>query len=209
MFRVVPMLNPDGVINGNYRCSLSGGQFPHVPPHLSSPPIPSSPGHDLNRRWLKTDPVLHPEIVAFKVSPRFSRCHISSDVSSLFSFFVHITPWLTFSPRSQNLLDVTARERPLMMFCDLHGHSNKKNMFVYGCAAEYWRQQVISLYMGADASFTLGQDGEAPVQLSESVFPWLLSCHCDFFHFNKCSYRQALRLLHSLFKFTVSCPHAV
>jgi hypothetical protein len=27
------------------------------------------------------------------------------------------------------------------------------------------------------------QDGDAPAQLSESVFPWLLSCHCDFFHF--------------------------
>ena len=73
------------------------------------PLIPLS-GHDLNRRWLKTDPVLHPEIAAFK-----------------------------------NMLEVTARERPLMMFCDLHGHSNKKNMFVYGCAAEYWRPQVIAM----------------------------------------------------------------
>jgi murein tripeptide amidase MpaA len=25
VFKVVPMLNPDGVINGNYRCSLAGG----------------------------------------------------------------------------------------------------------------------------------------------------------------------------------------
>lgn len=24
VFKVVPMLNPDGVINGNYRCSLAG-----------------------------------------------------------------------------------------------------------------------------------------------------------------------------------------
>lgn len=24
VFKIVPMLNPDGVINGNYRCSLSG-----------------------------------------------------------------------------------------------------------------------------------------------------------------------------------------
>lgn len=24
VFRIVPILNPDGVINGNYRCSLSG-----------------------------------------------------------------------------------------------------------------------------------------------------------------------------------------
>jgi murein tripeptide amidase MpaA len=31
VFKIVPMLNPDGVINGNYRCSLSG--------------------QDLNRRW--------------------------------------------------------------------------------------------------------------------------------------------------------------
>ena len=44
------------------------------------------------------------------------------------------------------------------------------------------------------------QDGESPAQLSENVFPWLLSCHCDFFHFNKCSYRQVQvhRLLLSL-----------
>jgi murein tripeptide amidase MpaA len=24
VFKIVPMLNPDGVVNGNYRCSLSG-----------------------------------------------------------------------------------------------------------------------------------------------------------------------------------------
>jgi hypothetical protein len=63
--------------------------------------------------------------------------------SALFcSFWPRIQNALTFF-LSQNMLDVTARERPLMMFCDLHGHSNKKNMFVYGCAAEYWRQQVM------------------------------------------------------------------
>ena len=31
LFRIVPMLNPDGVINGNYRCSLSGGPSPSHP----------------------------------------------------------------------------------------------------------------------------------------------------------------------------------
>lgn len=42
VFKVVPMLNPDGVINGNYRCSLAGC--------------------DLNRRWKQPSKVLHPTI---------------------------------------------------------------------------------------------------------------------------------------------------
>ena len=42
VFKIVPMLNPDGVINGNYRTSLSGS--------------------DLNRRWSRPDKVLHPTI---------------------------------------------------------------------------------------------------------------------------------------------------
>jgi murein tripeptide amidase MpaA len=46
VFKVVPMLNPDGVINGNYRSSLAGC--------------------DLNRRWKNPSKVLHPTIYAVK-----------------------------------------------------------------------------------------------------------------------------------------------
>lgn len=42
VFKLVPMLNPDGVINGNYRCGLAG--------------------YDLNRQWDKPSPTLHPTI---------------------------------------------------------------------------------------------------------------------------------------------------
>jgi hypothetical protein len=42
VFKIVPMLNPDGVINGNYRCSLAGV--------------------DLNRRWSNPDPLQHPTV---------------------------------------------------------------------------------------------------------------------------------------------------
>lgn len=41
-FYIVPMLNVDGVINGNYRCSLAAC--------------------DLNRQWLKPGKTLHPAI---------------------------------------------------------------------------------------------------------------------------------------------------
>ncbi|KAJ8577940.1 hypothetical protein ON010_g1266 [Phytophthora cinnamomi] len=46
VFKIVPMLNPDGVVHGNYRCSLAGT--------------------DLNRRWLRPSTELHPTIFATK-----------------------------------------------------------------------------------------------------------------------------------------------
>lgn len=46
VFKIVPMINVDGVIYGNYRCSLTG--------------------IDLNRAWKKPDPTLFPEVAAIK-----------------------------------------------------------------------------------------------------------------------------------------------
>ena len=47
IFKIIPMLNPDGVINGNYRCNLSGV--------------------DLNRRWSNPDKQKHPTIYYTKL----------------------------------------------------------------------------------------------------------------------------------------------
>jgi murein tripeptide amidase MpaA len=77
IFKIIPMLNPDGVINGNYRCSLAGC--------------------DLNRRWKHPSPVLHPTIY-----------------------------------NTKQLIKQFSSERPLVLFCDLHGHSRRKNVFMYG-----------------------------------------------------------------------------
>lgn len=78
VFKVVPMLNPDGVINGNYRSSLAGC--------------------DLNRRWKTPSKVIHPTVYAVK-----------------------------------KLCKQVQEERGLILFCDLHGHSRKQNVFMYGC----------------------------------------------------------------------------
>lgn len=78
VIRIVPFLNPDGVIYGNYRCSLLGC--------------------DLNRKWDKPNRLLHPTI-----------------------FY------------SKQLIRHMHMERKVTLFCDLHGHSRKKNAFFYGC----------------------------------------------------------------------------
>uniref|UniRef100_A0A1A8LCT8 Cytosolic carboxypeptidase 1 n=1 Tax=Nothobranchius pienaari TaxID=704102 RepID=A0A1A8LCT8_9TELE len=82
IFKIVPMLNPDGVVNGNHRCSLSG--------------------EDLNRQWLNPNPELHPTIYHTK---------------SLLQYLAYI-------------------QRAPLVFCDYHGHSRKKNVFMYGCSVK-------------------------------------------------------------------------
>ena len=46
VFKIIPMINPDGVVYGNYRSSLSG--------------------FDLNRVWKKPNKTLFPEVFAIK-----------------------------------------------------------------------------------------------------------------------------------------------
>lgn len=48
IFRIIPMVNVDGVIYGNFRCDISG--------------------FDLNRQWRLPNRILHPQIWALKNS---------------------------------------------------------------------------------------------------------------------------------------------
>ena len=75
VIKIIPMVNPAGVINGNTRCSLAGV--------------------DLNRVWIDPSQKQHPTVFCIK-----------------------------------QLLKSMQSERELFLFCDLHGHSRKKNMFM-------------------------------------------------------------------------------
>ncbi|KAM8892295.1 cytosolic carboxypeptidase 4 isoform 2-T2 [Spinachia spinachia] len=82
VFKLIPMLNPDGVVNGTNRCDLSS--------------------EDLNRQWSNPDPVLSPTIYHAK-----GLLYYLSSVG-----------------------------RTPLVFCDYHGHSRKKNVFLYGCSVK-------------------------------------------------------------------------
>lgn len=103
IFKIVPMINPDGVINGNYRCSLCGS--------------------DLNRRYKTPSKVLHPVVFSIK-----------------------------------RMVKAFSKEREIALFCDLHGHSRRKNIFMYG------------------NSFPEKPD-------ATRMFPYILSKLCDYFSF--------------------------
>ena len=67
VFKIVPMLNPDGVINGNYRNSLSG--------------------MDLNRCWDHPDPIDHPTI--YKTKEMVKSLQLRQEVLLLCDFHGH------------------------------------------------------------------------------------------------------------------------
>ncbi|KAM4874488.1 cytosolic carboxypeptidase 3 isoform 4-T4 [Thomomys bottae] len=115
VFKVVPMLNPDGVIVGNYRCSLSG--------------------RDLNRNYTSVLKESFPSV------------------------------WYT-----RNMIHRLMEKREVILYCDLHGHSRKENIFMYGCDGSY-RSKTKSLY------------------LQQRIFPLMLSKNCpDKFSFPACKF---------------------
>lgn len=118
VFKIVPMLNPDGVIVGNYRCSLSG--------------------LDLNRQWVNPSTKTAPENYSTKM------------VRSLFIIV--------------QMLRKTQESRDILYYCDFHGHSRCKNLFMYGCS-------------------NVRHD-----RLKERVFPLLFHNNCELFSFNNCSF---------------------
>ena len=85
VFKVVPMLNPDGVVVGNFRTSLCG--------------------RDLNRTFKLSNDFLIPEVRSLK----------------------ELVLRLKGEFKSR-----------LLIFLDLHGHSVKKNVFLYGPEYDIW-----------------------------------------------------------------------
>ncbi|KAK3103578.1 hypothetical protein FSP39_020320 [Pinctada imbricata] len=113
IFKIVPMLNPDGVIVGNYRCSLAG--------------------RDLNRNYKTVLKDAYPSV------------------------------WHT-----KNMIRKLLQEREIIVYCDLHGHSRRQNVFIYGCENRHNPER----------------------RLKERVFPLMLNKNApDLFKYESCKFK--------------------
>ncbi|XP_047676108.1 cytosolic carboxypeptidase 2 isoform X1 [Tachysurus fulvidraco] len=114
VFKIVPMLNPDGVVVGNYRCSLTG--------------------RDMNRNY---------------------RTLLKESFPCV---------WYT-----RNMVKRLLAEREVVLYCDLHGHSRKNNVFMYGCTDRK----------------------DTSLHLQERVFPLMMSKNAnDKFSFRSCKFKM-------------------
>ncbi|KAK3581757.1 hypothetical protein CHS0354_036079 [Potamilus streckersoni] len=111
IFKIVPMLNPDGVIVGNYRCSMAA--------------------RDLNRNYR------HPKKESFP------------------------TVWHT-----KYIIEEVLKKHEVILYCDLHGHSRKHNVFMYGnnTSTDSLDPDTAPSGMSVARAF-----------LNERLFPWLMA----------------------------------
>ncbi|OXA61045.1 cytosolic carboxypeptidase 2-like isoform X2 [Folsomia candida] len=113
IFKLIPMLNPDGVIVGNSRCCLLG--------------------QDLNRQYRTVLREAFPQIYQTKV-----------------------------------LLRRLAETNGIFLYCDIHGHSRRNNVFIYGCENRKFPEK----------------------KLIEQVFPLMMHKNsADKFSFQNCKFR--------------------
>ena len=139
VFKIVPMLNPDGVIYGNYRCGLAGS--------------------DLNRNWKSPSKLLHPTIYFMK-----------------------------------KLIKAFHKERTVDFICDFHGHSKKKNIFMYGCniaenpeitrTIPFIISKISQYFYYPSCSFRMQKSKEATLRLSvfrETKIPLVYTLEASFF----------------------------
>ena len=132
IIKIIPMLNPDGVIHGNLRCSLLGA--------------------DLNRAWcvckksffvMRQSTCLLPYLIHTQAGPQArppphhlphqTTAHAHERQCRRLSTYVFYSAICTL----------------FQVYCDLHGHSQKKNIFMYGCEEldkTVLAEQVINLH---------------------------------------------------------------
>lgn len=108
IFKIIPMINVDGVIAGNYRTSMSG--------------------NDLNRQFFQPDKHLHPEVVSIK------------------KMMHHLTHGKKKKLEDKEGIEIL--EEDIVAYIDIHGHSLKKNVFMYGnqfplSSDKYYRTRLI------------------------------------------------------------------
>jgi hypothetical protein len=113
-FYVLPMLNPDGVALGNYRCNFAG--------------------YDLNRQYSSPSPALHPSICAATQLVMSLDREASADAGREREArpAAPVTQQPSSLPSTSSSTSSTPSSSSLALYVDLHAHSTSLGAFMFG-----------------------------------------------------------------------------
>lgn len=134
------MLNPDGVIVGNYRCSLAGRDLNR---NYKTGLRDSFPSVWHTRKMVERYHGIHAGKCAQTWIYR-ENCLQRTGLNLILSFLMCLFSRLV-------------NETDVVMYCDFHGHNRKNNVFMYGCNTRgdnslKLQERVFPLMMSKNAS---------------------------------------------------------
>jgi len=199
IFKIVPFLNPDGVINGHHRTGLAG--------------------LDLNRHWTNPDinkapTIWHLRTLLMSIQSRASGQGLLSSMDTLpLDYSIpndiqlynnntntvdNVSPDVSIDNPSININGSKASinsslpilppiAQPCIFFCDFHGHSRRRNVFTFGCHELPYSVDTIP---PANTVNTNDSNSNNPIAGPASrTFPKLLASRIDTFAYGDCSWR--------------------
>eukprot|EP01138_Halocafeteria_seosinensis_P012213 gb/GECG01012481.1/.p1 GENE.gb/GECG01012481.1/~~gb/GECG01012481.1/.p1 ORF type:complete len:1617 (+),score=188.20 gb/GECG01012481.1/:1-4851(+) len=155
IFKIIPMLNPDGVIVGNYRCNLSG--------------------QDLNRQWYKPSALRHPTICAIKDTIR--QVHLDRKIVAFVDLHGHSKRFNTFVYGCTHAVAASNRPqyrlRPRALAHLLHQHAEVLySNHVQNYRKKFWSNQDPDSSDDETSVCTSWDDGQWKRFLSDVAGPW-------------------------------------
>lgn len=205
VFKIVPFLNPDGVINGHHRTGLAGLDLNR---HWTTPDINKAPtiwhlrslimaiqnragaqGLLANDGAQLESSVPDDEVKGYGTQlqyPQQQQQTLTSGAADGGSpvSCADASPSTGAAPEgsTEQLPILPPVPQPCVFFCDFHGHSRRRNVFTFGCH-ELAPEGRIPIPGELPAE---GQAGTGP---STRLFPKLLASRVDTFAFKDCSWR--------------------
>eukprot|EP01107_Rhizomastix_libera_P014809 TRINITY_DN4997_c1_g1_i1.p1 TRINITY_DN4997_c1_g1~~TRINITY_DN4997_c1_g1_i1.p1 ORF type:complete len:431 (+),score=125.92 TRINITY_DN4997_c1_g1_i1:165-1295(+) len=145
VFKIIPMLNPDGVIEGNHRCSLSGEDLNRSWPAQFSSQHPTLEATKWILNMASREEDTHTQIIHKALSQSDLLENGKSSSKRILNANANVNANVSASAKSEDSLSKA------FLYLDLHCHFRRKNIFMYCCNSETNGERIFPFLVSQNA----------------------------------------------------------